>query len=128
MAPSLRECGGCALLEAMAMGKAIVAANWAGPSEFLSGGCALLVEPSSRKAFVDGLARAMLQLARSEELRHQLGHAAAERVRKHAFDWDTKVERLIAIFSETLQRSSPQPAPAASAERPSLTMAPAAEG
>jgi glycosyltransferase involved in cell wall biosynthesis len=104
MAPGLRECGGCALLEAMAMAKPIVAANWGGPAEFLEGGCALLVDPSSRESFVEGLADAMVRLAKSPELRETLGRAAQERVRTHAFDWDTKVDRLLEIFEETLER------------------------
>ncbi|MEZ6317466.1 MAG: glycosyltransferase family 4 protein [Phycisphaerales bacterium] len=107
MAPSLRECGGCALLEAMALGLPIVAANWAGPAEFLSdGGGALLVEPSSREGFIEGLTRAMVSLAESPELRKELGAAAAARVRTRYFDWDSKVDHVIEILRETVERQT----------------------
>lgn len=106
MAPSLRECGGCALLEAMALGLPIVAANWAGPAEFLSdGGGAVLVEPSSRDGFIDGLTNAMLKLAESPELRKELGAAAAARVRTRYFDWDSKVDRVLEILRGVSERS-----------------------
>jgi len=116
MAPSLRECGGCALLEAMALGLPIVAANWAGPAEFLSdGGGALLVEPSSREGFIEGLSNAMVRLAESPELRKSLGAAAAARVRTRYFDWDSKVDRVLEILSEVVVRAC---APAPPRSRP----------
>lgn len=104
MAPALRECGGCALLECMAIAMPIISCNWAGPAEYLGGGCGLLVEPTSRDAFVNGLADAMIKLAESPELRRELGAAASHRVRNGLYDWDNKTDRVLEIFSQILGR------------------------
>jgi glycosyltransferase involved in cell wall biosynthesis len=108
MVPSLRECGGNAILEVMAMGLPVVAANWAGPGLFVNQTCGLLVDPSSHQGFVDGLAAAMLRLANDAELRVQLGQGARQRVQQNYYSWDAKVDRVLEIFQETLQRRARQ--------------------
>lgn len=102
--PSLRECGGLALLESMAIGLPIIAANWAGPAEYLNDSCGILVEPSSPSGFVQGLSEAMIRLAKSPELRQQLGKGAQQRVRTNYFDWDSKTNRVLEVLKETLAR------------------------
>lgn len=103
--PSLRECGGTALLEAMAMGLPIVTTKWAGPANYMNSACGILVEPTSPSKFIDGLAEGMIRLAQSPELRHQMGEAGTQRVSEHYFDWDSKTDRVIEIFRETLLHS-----------------------
>ena len=49
--PSLRECGGTVLLEAMAVGVPMVATNWGGPSYYVDDSCGIRVDPSSRDGF-----------------------------------------------------------------------------
>ncbi len=102
--PSLRECGGTAMLEAMAIGMPLIGTAWAGPKNYINSTCGLLVEPSSPKAFVDGLAAAMIQMARSPQQRWDMGRAAQERVRQDFFDWDAKTERIIEILQEVVDR------------------------
>ena len=102
--PSLRECGGNAILEVMAMGLPIIATNWAGPGLFVNASCGILVEPSSRQGFIDGLAEAMLQLAESPELRRKLGQGSIKRLTESYFDWDSKTDRILEIMQETIQR------------------------
>lgn len=104
--PSLREAGGNAVLEAMALGLPVVATKWAGPANTLHPDCGIWVEPTSIEAFVNGLAQAMIQLANSPELRRQMGEAGPKRVRTNYFDWDSKVDKIIEIFYETLLRKS----------------------
>lgn len=99
--PSLRECGGTAILEAMALGKPVIATRWGGPAEYINASCGILVEPCSRTGFVDGLADAMLQLARSPELRRKLGEGGQQRVREDHFDWSSKADRVLSILVET---------------------------
>ncbi len=100
--PSLRECGGNAILEVMAMGLPLIATNWAGPGLFVNSSCGILVEPSSRQGFIDGLAIAMLRLAESPELRRRLGAGSAKRVTENYFDWESKTNRILEIMYETL--------------------------
>lgn len=100
--PSLRECGGTALLEAMAMGLPIVTTKWAGPANYVDSTCGILVEPTSREAFINSLAMAMIQLAESVELRHQMSEASMQRITKNYFDWESKTDRVLEILKETL--------------------------
>ncbi|MEG4442588.1 glycosyltransferase family 4 protein [Microcoleus sp. AT9_B5] len=99
--PSLRECGGAVVMEAMAVGLPVIAANWGGPADYLNSTCGILVEPTSKEGFVRGLTDAMLELARSPELRLSMGCAGRERVRQH-FDWERKVDRILEIYQQTI--------------------------
>ncbi len=102
--PSLRECGGGAILEAMALGKPIVAANWGGPGAYVNETCGILVEPASREAYIDGLADAMVRLAQSDELRARLGEGGRERIHQEYFEWKAKGDRVIGILHEVAER------------------------
>jgi glycosyltransferase involved in cell wall biosynthesis len=104
--PSLRECGGIVMLEAMALGLPVLATNWGGPGAYLDDEIALRVEPSSREGFVEGLAEAMLKLVRQPELRKKMGETAQRRVRETVFNWDHKVDRMIEIYRAAVGRTS----------------------
>jgi glycosyltransferase involved in cell wall biosynthesis len=105
MVPAIRDCGGCAMLEAMAIGMPVIAANWAGPGDYADDSCGIRVDVTSKEEFVNGLAAAMIRLAESPELRQQMSKASIERVRTSYFDWDSKVQRVIEIFQETVAKS-----------------------
>jgi glycosyltransferase involved in cell wall biosynthesis len=49
--PSLRECGGTAILEAMALGKPVISIKWGGPADYVEPSCGLLVDPISKTGF-----------------------------------------------------------------------------
>jgi glycosyltransferase involved in cell wall biosynthesis len=100
--PSLHEVGGIVLLEAMAVGLPIVATNWGGPASHVSDETGIRVDPVSREGFVRGLADAMLRLARSPELRKQMGAAGIARVGTNFYDWNQKVDRFIEIYAELI--------------------------
>jgi glycosyltransferase involved in cell wall biosynthesis len=101
--PSLRECGGIVMLEAMAVGLPVVAANWAGPSVHVTDETGIRVSPDSREAFVDGLAQAIIKLARSPELRKQMGEAGRRRVMVGDYNWQEKIDHLIQIYIDTIE-------------------------
>jgi glycosyltransferase involved in cell wall biosynthesis len=103
--PSLRECGGAVVLEAMASGLPVIAANWGGPADYLDAQTGILVEPSSQPEFVAGLATAMRRLAESAELRARLGEAGRQRVARE-FDWERKIDRILEIYASAAQRTS----------------------
>ena len=98
--PSLLECGGAVVLEAMAMGLPVIATNWGGPADYVDSTCGILIEPTSKEVLVNGLTDAMLKLALSPELRLKMGRAGQERVQQH-FDWERKIDRLIEIYQQT---------------------------
>ena len=95
--PSLMECGGAVVLEAMAMSLPVIATKWGGPVDYLDESCGILVEPVSRVALVAGLAAAMLDLSSDPEKRIRMGLAARERVVKY-FDWDVKVDIMMDVY------------------------------
>lgn len=106
--PSLMECGGAVVLEAMAMGLPVIATRWGGPADYLDDTCGRLVDPTGREAFIDGLAAAMQELARSPALRTSLGENGRAKVVQF-YDWERKVDRMMDIYRETLnawQRAS----------------------
>jgi glycosyltransferase involved in cell wall biosynthesis len=111
--PSLRECGGNALLEAMAVGLPCVATNWGGPGKYLDDACGLRVDPTSREGFIAGLSSAMMSLAHSPEKRVALGTAARRRLSEHYFTWESKVERMLEIYRGAIADGRGAPAQSA---------------
>lgn len=101
--PSLFECGGAVVLEAMAIGLPVIATNWGGPADYLDESCGILVDPASRDSFINGLAAAMIKMAQHPELRQAMGRAGRERVRDY-FDWEVKVDTMLEIYQEAIER------------------------
>jgi glycosyltransferase involved in cell wall biosynthesis len=97
--PSLLECGGAVVLEAMSMGRPVIATAWGGPLDYLDPSCGVLVQPDSAEAIVEGLAAAMVDIARSDTVRRRMGESGRARVRSE-FDWELKVDRMLAVYRE----------------------------
>ncbi|HAC62740.1 MAG TPA: group 1 glycosyl transferase [Cyanothece sp. UBA12306] len=95
--PSLRECGGAVVLEAMAVGLPVIVTDWGGPAEYVNSFCGFLIKPSSRKDLVGGFAQAMLKLAKDSRLRQKMGRAGQERVRRF-FSREVQIDQLIKIY------------------------------
>jgi glycosyltransferase involved in cell wall biosynthesis len=102
--PSLYECGGAVVLEAMAMGKPVIATRWGGPADYLDASCGILVEPTSYSDLVDGFAEAMQKLISSPELAKSMGDAGFARVVRD-FDWQRKIDHVIRIYSALVEKS-----------------------
>jgi glycosyltransferase involved in cell wall biosynthesis len=97
--PSIYECGGAVVLEAMASGIPVIATKWGGPADYLDSSCGFLIEPSSREAIVQGFAAAMLQLIDRPALRDELGSKGRQRVEEY-FDWEKKIDRILEIYRQ----------------------------
>jgi len=104
--PSLLECGGAVVLEAMSMAKPVIATAWGGPLDYLDPSCGVLVVPRSRDAIVAGFAAAMVELAGSPPTRERLGAAGLEKVQRE-FDWELKVDRMLALYADAMRRAGP---------------------
>ncbi|MGI8421852.1 MAG: glycosyltransferase family 4 protein [Gaiellaceae bacterium] len=92
--PSHREGFGVVCTEAMAHGRPVVAGAVGGLLDLVDDGeTGLLVEPGD----VDGLRAALERLLGDAELRHRLGAAARERVRKR-FSWGTVTNDTLAAY------------------------------
>ena len=105
MLPSLLECGGAVVLEAMSMGKPVIATAWGGPLDYLDANCGILVPPSGREALIAGLAAAMTQLAASPQERRAMGLRGREKVVRD-FDWEVKADRMLDLYEAARVRSA----------------------
>lgn len=106
--PSLLECGGAVVLEAMAMEMPVIATAWGGPADYLDCTCGILVEPTSADAFVANLSSALVRLAENPEERVAMGKAGRRKVIED-FDWETKVDRMLGIYREAVEGSRINP-------------------
>jgi glycosyltransferase involved in cell wall biosynthesis len=95
--PSLLECGGAVVLEAMASGLPVIACKWGGPSDYLDDECGVLLPVHSEPELIDALTRAMVTLAEAPRLRHAMGQAAIHKVRSH-YNWTTKAKEIMDIY------------------------------
>jgi glycosyltransferase involved in cell wall biosynthesis len=104
--PSLFECGGAVVLEAMTVGLPVIATHWGGPVDYVSEQSGVLIAPTSQVAFIDGLAAAMIKLAKSPMLRQEMGQAGRQLVIER-FDWEKKIDAILQIYAEATGILSP---------------------
>ena len=100
--PSIYECGGAVVLEAMACGIPVVATAWGGPADYLDESCGILVDASNSELISQGFANALRKLDANPALRAQLGAAGRKRV-EQLFDWNQKIDRILRIFGEAVR-------------------------
>lgn len=107
--PSLHECGGAVVLEAMAKQLAVVATNWGGPADYIDESCGILVEPTSKEALIDGFSKAMLKLTQFPEMQQAMGEAGRRKVLER-FDWEAKVNTILQVYKMAIvQQASTAP-------------------
>jgi glycosyltransferase involved in cell wall biosynthesis len=105
--PSIYECGGAVVLEAMATGIPVIAVAWGGPQDYLDETCGILIPPLSAATVVEGFAAGMKKLIEDPKLRSSFGAAARRKV-EIAFNWEDKVDRMVEIYRHAIDRASAQ--------------------
>jgi glycosyltransferase involved in cell wall biosynthesis len=99
--PSIYECGGAVVLEAMACGVPVIATAWGGPADYLDATCGILVDPSNEQAITGGFIAGMQTLIADPLLRAQLGSAGRRRVEQH-FDWEQKINSMLDFYRQAI--------------------------
>ena len=99
--PSMEECGGAVVLEAMATAIPVIAAKWGGPADYITPDTGILVPPATPDQFIDELAKAMLWMAENPKARAEMGHAGRQRA-ADKYDWRAKVRALLTIYEDVL--------------------------
>jgi glycosyltransferase involved in cell wall biosynthesis len=106
--PSVYECGGAVVLEAMCAGLPVIATKWGGPVDYLTEDCGILVEPKSRSTLVAGFTDAMITLANNPSLCRRMGKNGQQRVTEE-FDWNTKLDHILMIYNLLISKKGPRP-------------------
>jgi len=99
--PSVRECGGAVVLEAMSRGLPTIATDWGGPADYITKETGYLIEPKSREYMVSEFTRIIDLLSGDPTLRYKVGVAAIDRIKEH-FMWDAKVKKMIKYYEEVI--------------------------
>lgn len=95
--PSVRECGGAVVLEAMSRGLPVIVTNWGGPADYVTAETGILIDPISREYMVEQFSKYIDILADDVLLREKLGVAAILHVKRH-FLWEDKITEMIDIY------------------------------
>jgi glycosyltransferase involved in cell wall biosynthesis len=101
--PSLYECGGAVVLEAMTMKLPVIATNWGGPADYLDDSCGILVNPDSEESFMENLSLAMEKLIKNPDLRKSMGEKGYQKVIE-LYDWEHKIDQMQKIYQEILHQ------------------------
>ena len=104
--PSLWEGMPNVVLEAMATGTPVIATAWGGPEDYIDESCGILIPPTSVEAMVLGFRAAMQRLIDEPQLRCKLVEAARKKI-EAGFNWEDKVDRMLAIYKSSLHRFPP---------------------
>lgn len=127
--PSIREFGGGAVLEAMAVGLVPVVVRYGGPGELVTPDTGFLVDIGPRETIVADVRRIIGDLAAQPSLVDSLSTAARQRVFDH-FTWDVKASQTVRVYQSILAARTPShlrpaapPPPAAASSHSSVPTA-----
>ncbi len=99
--PSLYECGGAVVLEAMAMKVPVIATNWGGPADYLDDSCGILVDPDNKESFIENLSIAMKKLVTNPDLVKLMGERGYQKA-VSLYDWDEKANKILEIYQKCI--------------------------
>ncbi len=99
--PSVFECGGAVVLEAMASAKPVIAVDWGGPGDYLSPECGVLLPATDPATLVRDLEKAIVELATDRDRCQRMGLAGRKRALAE-YAWPAKIEHLVKVYREVL--------------------------
>jgi glycosyltransferase involved in cell wall biosynthesis len=95
--PSVREFGGAAILEAMAMGAVPMVVDYGGPGELATPNTGFLIPLGSRRRIVEHLRRLLSDVAASPQSLAARSESARLRARRH-FTWEAKARSVVQVY------------------------------
>jgi glycosyltransferase involved in cell wall biosynthesis len=99
--PSIREFGGGAVLEAMALGLVPIVVDYAGPAELVTPEVGFKVPLGTRGQIIDGLRKLLEELVENPGLLPGRSAASRERVRR-LFTWKAKADQIRQVYDWVL--------------------------
>lgn len=108
--PSIREFGGGAVLEGMALGLAPLVVDYGGPADLVTPEVGIKVQLTDRQGTTMALRRALETLAADPAQTARMGKDAKARVLAH-FTWPRRAEQLASIYDWVLGQSPTRPEP-----------------
>ena len=99
--PSLRDSGGSAICEALAVGLPVLALDRAGPASLLREGGGFLIETRSRKQAVGDIRKLLLELLGDPAPLIREGRRGAAAARR-LFEWDTRIEMVNELYAQAV--------------------------
>lgn len=117
--PSLRECSGHVILEAMSHGLPPIVANAGGPAYSVTDECGYRIPLSNPTQFPRDLAGAVRKLAADPSALRRMGTAARARVAGH-YLWEQKANWMSRLYAEVAQSRGSQNSESHHAGRPAL--------
>ena len=103
--PTLLECGGAVVLEAMAMEMPVIASGWGGPADYLDSSCGILISEESPSLFVSRLVDSMASIASDPDLRESMGRAGRLKI-EQCYTWDSKIDRMLDLYQVAIAHAA----------------------
>lgn len=106
--PSIREFGGGAVLEAMALGVPPVVLNHGGPPELVPPGTGFVLPMSTREDIVECLRDLLFTVSAQRDVLVEAGRLAQEHVRSF-YTWEAKARQIVQVYDWLLGRRAVKP-------------------
>jgi glycosyltransferase involved in cell wall biosynthesis len=100
--PSVRESGGAVLLEAMAVGRPVVAIAYGGPAELIDGSVGKALPPDGKDAVIHGLLDVFRDVVRRPDHWRRCGQAARRKA-EASFGWEAKIDRALSLYNQVAE-------------------------
>lgn len=108
--PSIREFGGGAVLEGMALGLAPLVVDYGGPADLVTPETGIRIPLTTREEMTLALRRALEQMAADPAQTARMGQASRQRV-TDLFTWPRRAEQILTIYDWVLGRRPTRPEP-----------------
>jgi len=100
--PSLHDSGGWVCLEAMTAARPVICLNLGGPAIQVTEETGIKVDAPNPEQAVQGLAAAMVRLAKDPDLRTAMGQAGQRRI-KDFYSWESRGQQISQLYEDVVK-------------------------